>query len=43
MENLDSARYILREGELDLKDAYMTIPVHPSNQKCLHFAWMGRI
>jgi hypothetical protein len=30
MENLDSERYILREVELDLKDAYMTIPVHPS-------------
>ena len=47
MENLDSARFILRKGDwmvkLDLKDAYLTIPVHPSHQKFLRFAWKGRV
>jgi hypothetical protein len=47
MENLDSARFILREGDwlakLDLKDAYLTVPVHPSHQKYLRFTWKGRI
>jgi hypothetical protein len=47
MENLDSARFILRKGDwmakLDLKDAYLTVPVHPSHQKFLRFEWRGRI
>nr|ACB38666.1 reverse transcriptase [Daphnia pulex] len=47
MENLDSARFLLRKGDwmvkLDLKDAYLTIPVHPSHQKFLRFKWKGRI
>jgi hypothetical protein len=34
MENWDSARYLLGKGDwmvkLDLKDAYLTVPVHPS-------------
>ena len=29
--------------KLDLKDAYLTIPVHPSHQKFLRFAWKGRV
>ncbi|KZS01755.1 Uncharacterized protein APZ42_001485, partial [Daphnia magna] len=45
MENLDSARFLLRKGDwmvkLDLKDAYLTIPVHPSYQKFLRFKWKG--
>lgn len=46
MENLDSARLILRKGDwmakLDLKDAYLTVPVRPSHQKFLRFEWRGR-
>jgi hypothetical protein len=47
MENLDSARFLLRKRDwmvkLDLKDAYLIIPVHPSHQKFLRFKWKGRI
>jgi hypothetical protein len=47
MENLESARFLLRKGDwmakLDLKDAYLTVPVHPSHQKFLRFQWKGRI
>jgi hypothetical protein len=47
MENLETVRYLVREGDwfvkLDLKDAYLTVPVHCSQQKYLHFAWRGRI
>ena len=41
MENLESVRFLLRKGDwmakLDLKDAYLTVPVHPSHQKFLRF------
>ncbi len=41
MENLDSGRFLLRKGDwmvkLDLKDAYLKIPVHPSHQKVSAF------
>ena len=47
MENLDSTSFILRErdllAKLDLKDAYLTVPMHPSHQKYLRFTWKGRI
>ena len=47
MENLDSARYVLGKGDgmvkLDLKDAYLTVPVNPSHQKYLRFEWNGRV
>ena len=28
---------------MDLKDAYLTVPLHPSHQKYLRFTWKGRI
>ena len=47
MKNLDSARYILRVGcwmvKLNLKDAYLTIPVSPSHKKFLRFTWKGPV
>ncbi|XP_045034660.1 uncharacterized protein LOC116925902 [Daphnia magna] len=47
MENLESARFLLRKGDwmvkLDLKDAYLTVPVCPSHQKFLRFQWKGRL
>lgn len=47
MENLETVRYLVREGDwfvkLDLKDAYLTVPVHCLQQKYLRFAWRGRI
>ncbi len=47
MENVESARFLLRKGDwmakLDLKDVYLTVPVHPSHQKFLRFQWKGRI
>jgi hypothetical protein len=46
MENLETARFLLRKGDwmakLDLKDAYLSVPVHPTHQKFLRFAWKGR-
>ena len=46
-QNLDSARFILRKedwmAKLDLKDAYLTVPVHPSHHRFLRFARRGRI
>ena len=29
--------------ELDLKDAYLTIPLHPDHQKFLRFEWRGKV
>jgi hypothetical protein len=47
MENLETVRYLVREGDwfikLDLKDAYLTVPVNSSQQKYLRFAWKGRV
>jgi hypothetical protein len=47
MENLQSVRFLLREGDwmvkLDLKDAYLTVPIHPSHQKFVRLGWKGRI
>ena len=47
MENLDSARSFLRIEDwmvkLDLKVAYLPVPVHNSHQKYLRFEWKGRV
>lgn len=47
MENLETVRYLVRKGDwflkLDLKDAYLTVPVNRSQQKYLRFAWRGRV
>jgi hypothetical protein len=28
---------------VDVKDAYLTVPIHPSQQKFVQFQWQGRI
>lgn len=47
MENLQAVRFLLREGDwmvkVDLKDAYLTVPIHPSHQKFVRFQCQGRI
>ncbi|XP_057365008.1 uncharacterized protein LOC130685703 [Daphnia carinata] len=47
MENLESARFLLPKGDwmvkLDLKDAYLTVPVCAAHQKFLRFQWKGRL
>lgn len=46
MENLETVKSVVRAGDwlmkLDLKDAYLTVPIHPEYQKFLCFSWEGR-
>lgn len=47
MEGLASVRFLVRKGDwmakLDLKDAYLTVPIYDPHQKYLRFSWGGRI
>ncbi len=47
MEGLQTVKALVRKGDwmvkLDLKDAYLTLPIHPAHQKFLRFAWKNRI
>jgi hypothetical protein len=47
MENLETVRFLVRKGDLfvklDLKDAYLTVPIQNSQKKYLRFMWNGRI
>ena len=47
MENIFSLRDILKKGDwlakLDLKDAYLTVPMAKAHQKYLRFQWQGKI
>ena len=47
MENLETVRFLVKKEDwfikLDLKDTYLTVPVHNSHQKYLRFQWEGRI
>ena len=46
MENLTCIKHLLNVNEymvkLDLKDAYLTVGVHPESQKFLRFVWLGQ-
>ena len=46
MENLTYIKHLLNVNEymakLDLKDAYLTVGVHPESQKFLRFVWLGQ-
>ena len=45
MEGIHLLKDSIREGDwfakLDLKDAYLTVPVYSGDQKFLHFLWKG--
>ena len=47
MENLLCAKQIINPQDfmvkLDLKDAYLTVGVHPNSQKYLRFIWQGQV
>jgi hypothetical protein len=47
MENLESVRFLIREGDwmvkVDLQDAYFTVAILHSHKKYLRFRWKKRI
>jgi hypothetical protein len=47
MENLETVRFLVRKGDwfikLNLKDAYLTVPILNFQKKNLRFKWNGRI
>ena len=47
MENINSLRHLIVKGDwmvkLDLKDAYLTVPVFEGHQKYLQFLWEGKV
>lgn len=47
MESLKSVKFLVREREwmtkVDLKDAYLTVPVHLEHQKYLRFYWGNKL
>ena len=47
MEGIQSLRDIVLQGDfmikLDLKDAYLAIPIHPTHQKYLSFRWRNQV
>ncbi|XP_056388255.1 uncharacterized protein LOC130283090 [Hyla sarda] len=47
MEGIHSLRDLLLPGDwlvkVDLKDAYLTVPIHPESQQFLRFLWRGRL
>ena len=46
MEGIYTLRDVLQKfdwmGKLDLSDAYLTVPIHPSDRKYLKFCWNGK-
>ena len=46
MEHLCSIKTLLQQGyymtKLDLKDAYLSVPIHPDSQKYLRFLWKNK-
>jgi hypothetical protein len=47
MENLKATRSILRSGnwctKIDIKDAFLHVPVHPSRRRYLRFRWENQL
>ena len=47
METAKSVRLAIRPGDffvsLDLKDAYLQVPVHPHSSRYLRFVWQGKV
>ena len=46
MENLMTIKALINKGgymiNIDLTDAYLTVPMHPDSQKFLRFLWQGQ-
>jgi hypothetical protein len=46
MEHLSAIKSLLKTGhfmtKLDLKDAYLSVPIHPASQKFLRFIWKDK-
>jgi hypothetical protein len=46
MENLSFAKHLIQKGDyfvkVDLKDAYLTVPLHPDCFSFLQFEWEGK-
>ena len=46
MENLMTIKALINKGNyminIDLTDAYLTVPMHPDSQKFLSFLWQGQ-
>lgn len=46
MESIRTVKGLIQPGDwlvkLDLKDAYLSVPIHPSHQKFLQFQWGGQ-
>ena len=47
MESIQNPKDVLLQGDymakIDLKDAYLTVPMHPSTAKYLRFQWKGTV
>ena len=45
MESVRTVKGLMQKGDwlvkLDLKDAYLSVPIHPAHQKFLKFQWQG--
>ena len=45
LESIESVRHLIRQGDwmvkLDLKDAYLSVPIHVDHQHYLRFSWRG--
>lgn len=46
MEGISTVKQLIRKGDfmtkLDLKDAYLTIPLYPKHREWLRFRWNGK-
>jgi hypothetical protein len=46
MESVRTVKGIIQKKDwmikLDMKDAYLSVPIHPAHQKLLKFQWQGR-
>lgn len=47
MESIDMVKGLIKRGDwiqkLDLKYAYLTVPIHQEHKKYLHFSWQGQL